>query len=116
MKRLVSLFHREGLKQALRSSLCASRGAEPWFPSGVAAAVLSCHFGGGGGSIQIVLEQAQHPPLVRLNGKEVDDWVQAAVEVHERNCDLRGERGRITRSKEVNGKPTGRSSLPVRTP
>lgn len=50
--------------------------------SGVAAAVLSCHFGGGARSVKIVLEQAQHPLFVGLNGKEVDDWVQAAVEVH----------------------------------
>lgn len=52
------------------------------FLSGVAAAVVSCHFRGGTGSIQIVLKQAQHPLLVGLNGKKVDDWVQAAVEVH----------------------------------
>lgn len=54
-----------------------------WFPLGVAAAVLSCHFGGGTGGVQILLEEAQHSLLVGLNGKEVDDRVQAAVEVHE---------------------------------
>lgn len=53
-----------------------------WFRSGVAAAVLSCHFGGGTGSIQIILKQAHHPLFVGLNGKEVDDWIQAAVEIH----------------------------------
>lgn len=50
--------------------------------SGVAAAVLSCHFGGGAGSVKIIFKQAHHPLLVSLNGKKVDDWIQAAVEVH----------------------------------
>lgn len=69
-----------------------SRTAELWLLSGVAA-VLSRHFERCGGSTQVVLEQAQDPLLVGLNGKEVDDWVQAAVEVHERNCDLQGGDG-----------------------
>lgn len=62
--------------------------AQLWFLSGVAAAVLSCYFGGSTRSVQIVLKEAQHPLFVGLDGKEVDDWVQAAVEVHQGNSNL----------------------------
>lgn len=64
---------------------------QPRFPSGVAAAVVRRRFGGGcgAGCVQVVLEQVQHPPLVGLDGKKVDDRVQAGVEVHERHGDLR---------------------------
>lgn len=56
--------------------------AQLWFRSGVAAAVVSCHFGGDAGGVQVVLKQIQHPPLVGLYGKKVDDGIQAAVQVH----------------------------------
>lgn len=46
----------------------------------VAAAVLCCHLGGG---VQIVLKDPHHTLLVGLYGKEVDDRIQAAVEIHE---------------------------------
>lgn len=51
--------------------------------SGVAAAVFCGHFSGRTRGIQIVLKQTHHSLLVGLNGKEVDDWIQAAVEIHE---------------------------------
>lgn len=46
--------------------------------------------GGGGGHRAAVPEDAEQPPLVAPEGEEVDDGVDAAVEVHERHSDLQG--------------------------
>lgn len=51
-----------------------------WIGSGVATTIFSCHFGGG--CREIVLKHAHHPLLIRLYGEEVDDGIQAAIEIH----------------------------------
>lgn len=53
-----------------------------WFFSGVTVAILSDHFGGGDRIANVVLEETHHSPFVGFYGEEVDDWIQAAVDVH----------------------------------